>query len=113
MTGQRFFLTCLCGLILSLAPSAWADSPKGFDKASCSYNGIPLHGRVQIVDSFPDIKLQKVDAFPDLKVQTVENFPDSCGQFQLVDSFPDLKIQYVDAFPDLKVQRVASFPGTN
>ena len=88
--------------------AAASDEKVGED---CTFNGIALHGKVQIVDSFPDIKVEKVSSFPDLKVQTVESFPDYCGQWQIVDSFPDFKIQYVSSFPDIKVQMVGSFPG--
>ncbi len=71
----------------------------------------PLHGKVQIVESFPDLKVQIVDAFADLEVKLVESFPDDCGEVQLVESFPDVKVQIVDAFPDLKVKIVSAFPG--
>ncbi|HVO30911.1 MAG TPA: hypothetical protein VMV18_09245 [bacterium] len=77
----------------------------------CTWNGIKLHGKVQIVDAFPDIKVQVVDAFPDLKVRKVDAFPDDCGEWQIVDAFPDFKIQIVDAFPDVKIQYVDAFPG--
>ena len=70
-----------------------------------------MYGKVQIVDSFPDVKVQIVDAFPELKVKLVDAFPDSCGKVQIVDSFPDVKVQIVDSFPDLKVQLVDAFPG--
>ncbi|MFP4002950.1 MAG: hypothetical protein ACLFV8_04175 [Alphaproteobacteria bacterium] len=95
-------------LLLMAGPAA-ADS--AVDEESCTLNGIELHGKVQVVDSFPDLKVQKVDSFPDLKVKKVDSFPDDCGEWQFVDSFPDFKIQYVDSFPDLKVQMVDSFPG--
>lgn len=77
----------------------------------CAWNGIPLHGDVQIVDSFPDIKVEVVESFPDLNVQVVQNFPDDCGEWEFVDSFPDFTIQYVDSFPDIKIKMVESFPG--
>lgn len=80
---------------------------------SCEYDGIKLHGKVQIVTSFPDIKVQDVSSFPDIKVKWVTSFPDDCGEWQEVTSFPDFKIQYVTSFPDLKVQEVTSFPGMN
>lgn len=78
---------------------------------NCTYNGIKLYGKVQVVDSFPDIKVQVVNSFPDLKVQKVDSFADSCGKWEFVDSFPDFKIQYVVSFPDIKIQFVDSFPG--
>ena len=79
--------------------------------STCTHNGIKLYGKVQVVDSFPDLKVQVVDSFPDLNVQFVNAFPDSCGKWQLVDSFPDFKIQYVNSFPDIKIKKVSSFPG--
>ena len=77
----------------------------------CSFQGKKLYGKVQIVESFPDLKVKVVQSFPDLKVQWVNNFPDKCGKWQAVESFPDLKIQFVQSFPDLKIQFVESFPG--
>lgn len=77
----------------------------------CSWNGIELKGKVQFVESFPDIKIQIVESFPDLKVKLVESFPDNCGEWQVVESFPDFKVQIVESFADIKVQYVESFPG--
>lgn len=79
--------------------------------ADCSFNGYPLYGKIQLVDSFPDLTVQVVNSFPDLKVQLVETFPNQCGQWQIVTSFPDTKIQIVESFPDVKIQYVDSFPG--
>ena len=79
----------------------------------CSFNGIELKGKVQFVESFPDIKIQVVESFPDIKVKLVEAFPDDCGEWQIVESFPDFKVQIVESFPDIKVKLVESFPGTN
>lgn len=104
------------------APLTWADLDKeqkieAFEHfittGSCEYKGIKLHGKVQFVSSFPDIKIQYVSSFPDIKVKFVSSFPDDCGEWQKVDSFPDFKVQEVSSFPDLKVQIVDSFPGMN
>ena len=81
--------------------------------SECSWNGIELKGRVQFVESFPDIKIQVVESFPDIKVKLVESFPDDCGEWQIVESFPDFKIQIVESFPDIKVKYVESFPGVD
>jgi hypothetical protein len=78
---------------------------------SCLLKGKRLKGQVQIVTSFPDLKVQKVTSFPDLKVKWVTSFPDQCGLWKKVTSFPDFKIQWVTSFPDLKIQEVTSFPG--
>lgn len=81
------------------------------EQANCTYNGIPLYGKVQFVTSFPDIKIQYVNSFPDLKVKFVDGFADDCGEWQEVNSFPDFKVQVVESFPDIKIQIVDSFPG--
>jgi len=78
---------------------------------SCSFQGIPLHGRIQFVESFPNIKIQVVEAFPDLRVKLVDAFPDECGEWQVVEAFPDFRVQIVTAFPDIKVKFVDAFPG--
>ena len=94
-----------------LAASSPAHAEDGFAKEACAFNGFPLYGDIQVVDSFPDIKVQVVDSFPDLKVKAVESFPDDCGEWKFVSSFPDVKIQYVESFPDVKIKMVESFPG--
>jgi len=81
------------------------------DFETCTFKDFPLYGKVQFVDSFPDITVQIVQSFPDLKVTFVTSFPDDCGEWQIVDSFPDIKIKIVDSFPDVKVKFVETFPG--
>ena len=94
------------GLSLILTHMAAAD-----DLDSCTFNGIDLYGDVEVVTSFPDVKVQIVTSFPDLNVQLVDSFPDSCGLWKIVTSLPDFKIEYVTSFPDIKIQMVNSFPG--
>jgi hypothetical protein len=79
--------------------------------SGCSYKGIPLYGKVKVVNAFPDIKVKVVRSFPDLKVKRVNGFANQCGQWQFVDAFPDFKVQFVDSFPDIKIQYVDAFPG--
>lgn len=106
----------------SNAPLSWADLNSQeraeaiqhwIRTGDCTFKGITLHGKVQFVTSFPDIKIQYVSSFPDIKVKFVSSFPDDCGEWQVVESFPDFKVQIVESFPDLKVQIVESFPGMN
>ena len=94
-----------------LSSPAATGSPEKVSKCGCSFKGLELKGKIQVVDSFPDIKVQIVTSFPDIKVKKVTSFPSDCGKWQFVDSFPDIKIQYVTSFPDIKVQFVESFPG--
>lgn len=77
------------------------------------WNGIKLYRRVQIVNSFPDIKVKVVNSFPNLRVKNVNSFPDSPGRWQFVDSFPDFRVQFVDSFPDITIKFVDSFPGVD
>jgi hypothetical protein len=92
-------------------PIVFTQSALEVQEEDCTFDGFPLFGKIQFVDSFPDIKIQVVESFPDLKVKIVESFPDECGDWQIVDSFPDVKIQIVESFPDLKIKFVDSFPG--
>jgi len=109
---KKVVITLASIITLFLPASVSSNSvSKGNRNTDCSFKGIPLYGKVQIVTAFPDIKVQVVTAFPDLKVQKVSAFPDHCGQWQFVDAFPDFKIQFVEAFPDLKIQFVEAFPG--
>lgn len=89
--------------------------PDGIDKNECTITvkgkTFPLYGKVEIVESFPDIKVQIVNSFEDLDVKLVESFPDDCGKIKIVESFPDVKVQIVESFPDIKVKLVESFPG--
>lgn len=106
-------------LILFLGIGAFAqnndEKKQGVNKNECSFTKdgktFPLYGKVQIVNSFPDIKVQIVDSFEDLDIKIVESFPDHCGKVKIVESFPDVKVQIVESFPDLKVKIVESFPG--
>jgi hypothetical protein len=108
MKARLSYIGAIAAVSLTCAPAAAAD---GFDKEACTFNGLPLYGDVQVVESFPDIKVQVVESFPDLSVEVVTSFPDDCGQWKFVESFPDVKIQYVESFPDIKIKMVTSFPG--
>lgn len=77
----------------------------------CTYEGIPLYGKVQVVDNFADIKIKVVGSLADLKVKKVRNFPEACGEWEFVDAFPDLTVEFVDVFPDITVKFTDSFPG--
>lgn len=95
----------------SLLVATCVNSAYASNISSCSYNGIPLYGKVKVVNSFPDIKVKVVSSFEDLDVQQVNAFADKCGKWQFVDSFPDFKVQFVDSFPDITIKFVQSFPG--
>lgn len=55
--------------------------------------------KVQVVNSFPDVKIKIINERPDrgCEWQIVESFPDY--KIQFVESFPDIKVQFVTSFP--------------
>ena len=115
---KRFFIFAFMMLMsCSVFAQQSETKPDGIDEESCTFTKdgktYPLYGKVQIVNSFPDIKVQIVDSFADIDVKLVESFPDDCGKVKIVESFPDVKVQIVDSFPDIKVKLVESFPGIN
>ena len=108
-TVSTVFIFILFAQIFSTM--SFSQDENKIDFESCTIKDFPLHGKIQFVESFPDITIQIVESFPDLKVKTVNSFPDDCGEWQIVESFPDVKIKIVDSFPDLKIKFVESFPG--
>lgn len=106
-----FFLTVLISTILFTSADNSSLSYSTIDKDDCTCKGFKLYGKIQFVESFPDIKVEVVESFPDLNVKIVDSFPDECGEWQIVDSFPDLKVQIVESFADIKIKFVESFPG--
>lgn len=81
------------------------------NKANCSFQGIPLQGKVKIVEHFPDFKVKVVSHLPDLKVQLVSAFANRCGKWQMVEHFPDFKIQIVKHFEDFTIEYTEHFSG--
>ena len=104
---QSRLLTVVSVGLLSVFPGGWPRHEIAADKPDVS----AIHGRIQVVTSFPDYRVKVVDSFADLHVQVVESFPDKPGRWQMVESFPDYKIQFVDSFPDFTIRYVDNFPG--
>jgi len=104
------FLPGDCGTDTGLK-DCYLPEEEGINFEHCTYKGLPLYGKIQFVENFPDIKVKIVENFPDIKVKMVNNFPDNCGEWQVVSNFPDLKVQLVENFPDIKVKLVENFPG--
>ncbi|NNG27302.1 MAG: hypothetical protein HKM87_07225 [Ignavibacteriaceae bacterium] len=98
-------------LILLCTRITIAQSEDEINEDDCTFNSFQLYGKIQFVESFPDITIKVVESFPDLEVKIVESFPDDCGEWQIVDSFPDLKVKIVESFPDIEIKFVESFPG--
>ena len=92
-------------MLIEMALAAAAAATSGEISDDCTWNGIELHGDVQIVESFADIDVEIVTSFPDLEVKVVESFPDDCGEWKFVENFPDFTVR------DIEIKYVTSFPG--
>ena len=112
----------LIGLVVTFQPSVHWNPTKAerfamelalCQQAHAAPSKCSLYGKIQFVESFPDVKVQVVTSFPDIKVQKVSSFPNAAGKWQIVESSPDYKVQIVESFPDYKIQYVSSFPGCN
>lgn len=108
---MKKFIKILLVIIVFSAYPILPQSDEEINKEECLYNNLKLNGKIQFVESFPDLTVQVVESFPDLKVKIVDSFPDDCGEWQIVDSFPDLKVKIVESFADIKIKFVESFPG--
>jgi hypothetical protein len=100
-------------LVLAASGVAAGDGERVAGKVpeSCTLKGKKLHGKVKIVEHFPDFKVKVVEHFPDLKVKIVAHCPDTCGKWQLVEHFPDFTVKLVEHFPDFTILLVEHFPG--
>ena len=105
------FIKILFVILVFLTCPILSQSEDEINEDECTFNSIQLFGKIQLVESFPDLTVQVVDSFPDLKVKIVESFADDCGEWQIVDSFPDIKVKIVESFADIKIKFVESFPG--
>lgn len=104
---QRRLLMSVSACLLGVAVGGRPSHAFAADKPDLT----AIHGRIQVVTSFPDYRVKVVDSFADLHVQVVESFPDKPGRWQMVESFPDYKVEFVDSFPDFTIRYVDSFPG--
>ena len=113
LTAGTALLIIVCSLsAIGVSPPPGKGIQSQFpDTSGCTYKGFKLYGKIQVVDSWPDVKVKIVESFPDLKVKVVENWPDDCGEWQFVDNWPDLEVQFVESFPDIKVKFVENWPG--
>jgi len=108
---KKLFFTLLFAVVLSAISASAQKIDLGkviIDKDSCTITRksdgktFPLHGRVEIVESAPDLRVEIVDHNPDIYVMA--HYPCDCGEYELVDHNPDLRIELVDHNPDLTVE---------
>jgi hypothetical protein len=99
---SKKLITISIAMLICISSFSIAQSKDKINEDSCFFQGIKLNGKIQFVESFPDITVQVVESFPDLKVKIVDSFPNDCGEWQIVDSFPDIKVKIVESFADIK-----------
>ena len=75
------------------------------------FNGKKLCGRVKVVESWADFKVEVVTGWSDLRVKKVDDSPTNIGEWQFVDSWPDFTIEYVSSYADFKIKFVDYSPG--
>lgn len=79
--------------------------------SDCKCKGIPLHGKVKVVESFEDFKVRVVNSFEDIRVDTNWYGQMGCGDWKFVTAGEDFTIRYVNAFEDFKIRYVNAFHG--
>lgn len=79
--------------------------------SNCSYNGVPLHGRVRVVEHFGDFKIREVQHFGDLRVEVVSIAPNDCGKWEYVSIGEDFTVEFVNIGEDFTVEFVNIAPG--
>ncbi len=82
-----------------------------FDKENCTCKGIPLYGKVEVVNIGADFKVEVVDISPDLKVEKVDISPNKCGKWEFVTTGADFKVEFVSISGDFKIEYVTISPG--
>ena len=96
----------ICSLLIFSSLTHANEPPK-----DCTFQGIPLYGKVKIVDRGADINVQVVNDTPELRVQSVISSANSCGKWHFVYSSYDFTIKFVYRNPDLKIKYVSNRPG--
>ena len=71
MKRSTFYITTI--LILFAINFSFAQSEDEINEDECTFNSIKLFGKIQLVESFPDLTVQVVESFPDLKVKKIRD----------------------------------------
>ena len=79
--------------------------------SNCTFQGIPLYGRVKIVNTNQDFNVKLVDFASNLRVKRTAVPPITCGEWQFVDTKPDFTVKFVDFAWDFTIQYVDFLPG--
>lgn len=98
-------------MILSNPDSTRINQDPVFDKENCTFNGIPLYGNVEVVNSNADFRVQIVNSFENLMVEKVNSNALKCGEWIFVNSNADFTIEFVNSNPDFTIRYVETQPG--
>ena len=112
---KRLLLLLLIVLFGSLLYAAEPDSvavdSSPIESETCTCKGIPLYGKVRVVDISPDFKVEIVDIGADLRVERVDIGASSCGKWEFVEIGEDFTVEFVTIGGDFKVEFVDISPG--
>jgi hypothetical protein len=82
-----------------------------FNKNDCTCKGIPLKGRVEVVNVGADFKVEVVNIGADLKVEVRTYGANKCGEWEFVNVGADFKVEFVNVGADFKIEYVNIAPG--
>ncbi len=96
---KRLLLLLICFLPLQML----AENPIDDD---CTFNGIPLYGKVKIVDIGETFKVRIVDIGEDIKICESNFNETTCGNWQFVTIGEDFSIRFVTIGEDFTIRFV-------
>jgi hypothetical protein len=85
-------------------PAGYGYSYGGFDEDTCTYNGIPLHGDVRVVQYGGDMAVRRVQYGGDLVVREMTYGGSRCGEWRFVRYGGDFSVRFVDYGGDFTVR---------
>jgi hypothetical protein len=106
--GRSVMATCSLTLTESVvyaAPPVSRGYGGSIDDGDCSFNGIPLHGDVRVVEYGGDMSVRRVDYGGDLVVREMTyGGGRNCGEWRFVDYGGDFTVRFVDYGGDFTVR---------
>lgn len=94
-------------------PSATSSARTSVGWSGCSFNGVPMFGRVKAVSVGAQFKIRLVGSKAALKVKGVTRLAKSCGEWQFVSAAPAFTVEIVRTGEDFTVSLGGSRPGRN
>ncbi len=111
--SMKLLLPFLLLLLLPMSGASVQDMAQAQPTSLAADVDLCIHGRIEIVQNFEDLRVKVVDNYEDLDVKWVKQFPEKCGEWQLVKENPDIRIKFVKSNEDIRVKFVNDFPGVN